>query len=180
MAKGLVRFQGWHCDAPHYKRNPARFTLFRVVKLPTGPDVTIRWDDGSDYSMKSPPGRTLFFSSEELYEQCLSDEEKQLVDHSWVEYSAWPYEYTLKCKVRPTGLGTVSDGAELSEEGLKALRPNQEDLKIVSQPPRDHLSIQEPELTYAVPARLGQSSDWSQIFSSAVERGQASLPSTQC
>lgn len=133
MERGFVRFQGWHCDAPHYKRNPARFTLFRVVKLPKGPDVTIRWDDGSGYEMRSPPGHTLFFSTEELYEECLSDEEKQLADHSWVEYSAWPYEYTLECKVRPNGLGNLSQDVELSDEEMNALSPDPAHVKIVSQ-----------------------------------------------
>lgn len=63
---GNTRFQRWHIDAPLYDREPAWFTTLRCIKQPQGPDVTINWDDGTGYSMKSKPGLTAFFSNCEL------------------------------------------------------------------------------------------------------------------
>lgn len=60
---GNTRFQRWHIDAPLYDREPAWFTTLRCLKQPKGPDVTINWDDGTGYSMKSKPGLTAFFSN---------------------------------------------------------------------------------------------------------------------
>lgn len=80
---GNTRFQRWHIDAPLYDRDPAWITALRCLQQPKGPDVTINWDDGSGYSMKSPPGRTAFFSNVQLYDM-LSPEEQKMADHSWV------------------------------------------------------------------------------------------------
>jgi alpha-ketoglutarate-dependent taurine dioxygenase len=67
FAAGHTRFQRWHIDAPLYDRDPAWFTTLRCVKQPTGEDVTIHWDDGSGYEMKSRPGRTAYFSNSEFF-----------------------------------------------------------------------------------------------------------------
>ncbi|KAF6823238.1 alpha-ketoglutarate dependent xanthine dioxygenase [Colletotrichum plurivorum] len=126
---GHTRFQGWHFDAPLYSRDPPWFTAFRVLRLPKGPDVTIAWDDGSGRSMRSAPGLTPFFCCSQLYEELLTDEERRVADHSWVEYAPLPYEWNRGCKVFPTGLGLVSQGKELQEEELKAIGPEQEKIK---------------------------------------------------
>ncbi|OLN89757.1 putative dioxygenase C576.01c-like protein 6 [Colletotrichum chlorophyti] len=99
--KGFTRFQGWHLDAPMYCREPALFTTFRVVKLPKGPPVTIRWDDGTGYTMKSPPGMTPFFCCSQLYEEFLTDDEKLLFDNSYVEYQALPFEWARNYEQYP-------------------------------------------------------------------------------
>ncbi|KAK6373803.1 hypothetical protein LTS17_007772 [Exophiala oligosperma] len=117
FAEGITRFQRWHIDAPLYARDPAWFTTLRAVKLPTGPDVTIRWDDGSGLSMTSPPGLTAFFSTSQLYEM-LSPEEQRLADHSWVEYAPHPYMWIENCKAPSTGLGLKSQGKEHTIEEL--------------------------------------------------------------
>lgn len=115
--KGNTRFQRWHIDAPLYARDPAWFTTLRALKLPSGPEVTINWDDGSGMSMKSKPGLTAFFSTSQLYSM-LSAEEQNLVDHSWVEYAPHPYMWIENCKANPTGLGLKSQGKEHSMEEI--------------------------------------------------------------
>ncbi|KAL3459757.1 hypothetical protein BJX64DRAFT_301062 [Aspergillus heterothallicus] len=115
--KGITRFQRWHLDAPLYGKDPAWFTTLRCVKLPKGPDLTIEWADGSDMRMKTPPGRTAFFSTSQLY-SLLSYEEKQLVDHSWVEYAPYPYKWIERCKGNSNGLGLAEGGERLTMEEL--------------------------------------------------------------
>jgi len=115
--RGNTRFQRWHIDAPLYERDPAWFTTLRAVKLPSGPDVTIRWDDGSGLEMKSPPGLTAFFSTSQLY-QLLTPEEQAMADHSWVEYAPHPYMWIEHCKANPTGLGLKNQGKEHKIEEL--------------------------------------------------------------
>ncbi|OLN95522.1 putative dioxygenase C576.01c-like protein 2 [Colletotrichum chlorophyti] len=114
---GHTRFQRWHFDAPLYARDPAWFTTLRCVKRPTSPEVVIHWDDGSGYTMKSEPGLTAFFSCVQMY-NLMTDEEKQIADHSWVEYAPHPYKWMGECKGKANGLGVVSQGRELSLEKL--------------------------------------------------------------
>ncbi|GKT47785.1 putative dioxygenase [Colletotrichum spaethianum] len=125
LENGHTRFQGWHFDAPLYSRDPPLFTAFRVFRLPQGPDITIHWDDGSGFSMKSAPGMTPFFCCSQLYEELMTDEEKQIADNSWVEYAAFPYEWNHNCKFLPNGLGIISQGKELSEDALMEMKPDE-------------------------------------------------------
>ncbi|KAL5343441.1 hypothetical protein BJX70DRAFT_385570 [Aspergillus crustosus] len=119
---GITRFHRWHLDAPLYGKDPAWFTTLRAVKLPKGPDLTIEWADGSGLSMKTPPGRTAFFSTSQLY-SLLSAEEKKLVDHSWVEYAPYPYKWIERCKGNSTGLGLAEGYERLTMEELGEYDP---------------------------------------------------------
>ncbi|KAK5127339.1 hypothetical protein LTR85_006678 [Meristemomyces frigidus] len=114
---GNTRFQRWHIDAPLYDREPAWFTTLRCVKQPKGPDVTINWDDGSGYSLKSRPGRTAFMSNSQLYSM-LSEEEQRMADHSWVEYWPHPYMTIENCKGNANGLGLENQGKEHKPEEI--------------------------------------------------------------
>lgn len=114
---GYTRFQRWHIDAPLYARDPAWFTTLRCCKLPQGPHVTIRWDDGSGLCMKSRPGLTAFFSNVQTYE-LMTDAEREMADHSWVEYAPHPYFWIGDCKGRPNGLGLETQGREKSMEEM--------------------------------------------------------------
>lgn len=60
--------------------------------MPSGDDVTVRWDDGSDLTVRSRPGRTAFIDCVALYAS-LSSEQKAWVDNSLIEYAPSP------CKV---------------------------------------------------------------------------------
>ncbi|KAI1388413.1 Clavaminate synthase-like protein [Hypoxylon trugodes] len=114
---GNTRFQRWHIDAPLYGRDPAWFTTLRCIKRPTEPEVNIRWDDGSGLSMKVEPGLTAFISNVQTYEM-MSEDEKKMADHSWVEYAPHPYMWIGDCKGYSNGLGLVSEGKEKKLEDL--------------------------------------------------------------
>ncbi|KAH7021199.1 uncharacterized protein B0I36DRAFT_367631 [Microdochium trichocladiopsis] len=114
---GNTRFQRWHIDAPLYARDPAYFTTLRCIKRPTEPQVNIRWDDGSGLEMKSEPGLTAFFSNVQTYE-LMSEEEKKIADHSWVEYAPHPYMWMGNCRGLTTGLGVATEGREKKLEEL--------------------------------------------------------------
>ncbi|KAF3400595.1 hypothetical protein DPV78_005026 [Talaromyces pinophilus] len=121
--RGITRFQRWHIDAPLYGKDPAWFTSLRCIRLPRGDDLTIEWADGSGMSMKSPPGRTAFFSTSQLYSM-LTPEEKRLVDHSWVEYAPYPYKWIERCKGNSNGLGLAPGGTRLEIEELGEFDPS--------------------------------------------------------
>ncbi|EUC47380.1 hypothetical protein COCMIDRAFT_90268 [Bipolaris oryzae ATCC 44560] len=108
---GHTRFQRWHIDAPLYARDPAWFTTLRCIKRPTAPALTIHWDDGSGQTMETEPGLTAFISNVQTYDM-MTPEEKNLADHSWVEYAPYPYQWMSDCKGHPNGLGVVSQGKE--------------------------------------------------------------------
>lgn len=82
---GNTQFQRWHIDAPLYDREPPRYTALRAIRCPGGGKLTINWDDGSGMSMDAKPGQTAFVSNIQTYE-LLSEQEKKIADHSWVEY----------------------------------------------------------------------------------------------
>jgi alpha-ketoglutarate-dependent taurine dioxygenase len=115
--KGHTRFNRWHIDAPLYAREPAWFTTLRCVKRPHAPHVTVHWDDGTGQTLDTEPGLTAFFSNVQTY-NLMSEEEKKMADHSWVEYAPYPYQWIGDCKGRPNGLGLESQGKEKVIEDL--------------------------------------------------------------
>ncbi|KAI0131178.1 Clavaminate synthase-like protein [Daldinia grandis] len=120
--KGNTRFQRWHMDAPLYGRDPAWFTTLRCIKRPTEPQVNVRWDDGSGLSMDVEPGLTAFISNVQMYEM-MTEDEKKMADHSWVEYAPHPYMWIGDCKGNSNGLGLVSQGKEKQLEDLGDFNP---------------------------------------------------------
>ena len=84
--------------------------------------MTIHWDDGSGRTMKTQPGLTAFFSNVQTYD-LMTEEEKHVADHSWVEYAPHPYQWMGDCKSKSTGLGLVNQG---KEKPLEALQPYDE------------------------------------------------------
>ncbi|GAA6042663.1 hypothetical protein JCM8097_008275 [Rhodosporidiobolus ruineniae] len=118
MDAGITRFQRWHIDAQLKRGNhTARVTTIYAHQLPVGPDVLVRWDDGSGYEMRAAPGRTAFMDSAKMYE-ALSEEDKRWVDHSLVEYASSPYEFIIHCQGTSNGFGIVSAGKETPLEDL--------------------------------------------------------------
>ena len=53
----------------------------------------------------------------------MTEQEKKLADHSWVEYAPHPYQWMSDCKAQPNGLGIVSQG---KEKALQVLCPYDE------------------------------------------------------
>ncbi|KAH7550867.1 hypothetical protein BM1_10240 [Bipolaris maydis] len=119
---GRTRFHVWYMNGYYWRYDITKFTILRPIKFPTeGLDKqTIEWADGSGMTMEVKPGRQAFLDVEQLYEM-LSDEEKRMADHSWAEYSYWPYENLKECHYAPNGLGVVTEGKEQPEEELLKL-----------------------------------------------------------
>lgn len=99
-----------------YMYHQPHFSSFRAIKHPKG-EQEVDWADGSGLKLKTPAGRTAFFSSYQAYD-LLTEEEKAMADHSWAEYMYYPYQWVLGCKGAPNGLGVASDGREASEKDL--------------------------------------------------------------
>lgn len=123
---GHTRFQRWHIDAPLYARDPAWFTTLRCFNRPTEPEVTIHWDDGSGQIMRTEPGLTAFISMVQAYD-LMTEEEKQVANHSWVEYAPHPYQWMGDCGSKSNGFGLVSESKEKRVEDLPPY--NEEDIK---------------------------------------------------
>lgn len=104
-------------DGAMYGAYPSRVTALHCVKLPRGPPLTIRWDDGTGATMKAAPGLTAFFDTAQLYNH-LTDEEKELVENSRWEPAPHPFAWTHTRKLRPCGFG-ITPGGEVSDGLLK-------------------------------------------------------------
>lgn len=113
----FTRFYRWHIDAALYERHPPKVTTLLAVSVPKGRQQTLLYDDGSDDSLKVSVGATAFVNGETMY-NLLSDEAKEFVRTSKVEYAPHPYVWMSKCQSLPTGLGLFSEGLELSESEL--------------------------------------------------------------
>jgi alpha-ketoglutarate-dependent taurine dioxygenase len=59
--------------------------------------------------MESEPGLTAFFSNVQTYD-LMTEEEKAIADHSWVEYAPHPYMWISDCKGSSNGLGLEVQG----------------------------------------------------------------------
>ncbi|KAJ5766328.1 alpha-ketoglutarate dependent xanthine dioxygenase [Penicillium nucicola] len=117
LARGQSRFGAFHFDGVIYGSYPSRVTTLRCIQAPKGPEVTIRWDDGTNRVMTANPGLTAFINSAQLYEM-LTAEEKVLVDHSsWVP-APQPYVWTGTRKIRNCGVGMASGGTTVPLDQL--------------------------------------------------------------
>jgi hypothetical protein len=137
---GRTRFHWWHVDGTYWQYDPPTFTILRPIKFPTEglKSQTVEWADGSNQSMEVKTGRTAFVDVEQLYNM-LSDEEKNMVDHSWVEYMYWPYERIKGCRGAPNGLGVANEGRELPDEEMKKFEEGSKEWQKKVCYPRDDL-----------------------------------------
>lgn len=117
IQSGISRFNHWHFDGIVYGTHPSRVTSFRVIKSPEGPDVTVRWDDGTGREMKMRPGGTAFISSAQIYD-LMTDEEKQMADNSSWEIAPHPFVWTGSRRARSVGLGHMPGGEVLPLDKL--------------------------------------------------------------
>lgn len=112
-----TRFYRWHIDAALYGLNPPKVTTLMAVSVPQGRRQTLRYDDGTGDELDVPLGTTAFVSGYKMYD-ILSDEDKEFVRTSRVEYAPHPYIWMSKAKSRSDGLGLHSDDKELAESEL--------------------------------------------------------------
>ncbi|EME77685.1 uncharacterized protein MYCFIDRAFT_191119 [Pseudocercospora fijiensis CIRAD86] len=120
ISAGVTRFGRWHIDCAMYDLEPPKVTALRCVKLPDqGLKQTVVWDDGSGAKLENVrPGRTAYFSCEQLYEM-LTPEEKAISENSYVTYSPHPYQWISRCKQDPIGITIAQgQGLELKDEEL--------------------------------------------------------------
>lgn len=117
-----TRFFRWHIDAALYALNPPRVTTLMAVKVPKGRRQTLLYDDGSDETLDVPLGTTAFVSGYHMFDM-LSEEDKEFVRTSKIEYAPHPYIWMSGAKSRPDGLGMVSDGKELADSELPPIEP---------------------------------------------------------
>ncbi|PYH79283.1 alpha-ketoglutarate dependent xanthine dioxygenase [Aspergillus uvarum CBS 121591] len=119
LASGQSRFGAFHFDGVIYGSYPSRVTTLRCVQAPKGPDVTIRWDDGTGRTMTAKPGLTAFINGSQLYEM-LTPEEKALADNSSWSPAPQPYVWTGTRKIRNCGLGMAPGGKTVPLDQLPA------------------------------------------------------------
>lgn len=86
----FTRFYRWHIDAALYDLYPPKATTLLAVQVPKGRRQTLLYDDGSGDTLDVPLGSTAFVSGEQMYDR-LSEEEKEFVQTSRIEYAAHPY-----------------------------------------------------------------------------------------
>ena len=115
-----TRFYRWHLDAALYDLNPPRVTSLMAVSVPKGRRQTLRYDDGTGDELDVPLGTTAFASSYRMYD-ILSEEDKEFVRTSRVEYAPHPYIWMSPAKSRSDGLGLYCDSLELPYSELPAI-----------------------------------------------------------
>jgi xanthine dioxygenase len=92
----FTRFCRWHIDAALYDLNPPRVTSLLAVKVPGGRSQILRYDDETGDTLRVPLGTTAFASGYTMYD-LLSDEDKNFVRTTKVEYAPHPY-VCIACK----------------------------------------------------------------------------------
>jgi len=111
-----TRFYRWHIDAALYDLNPPKVTTLLAVNVPQGPKQTIVYEDTGE-ELQVPLGTTAFVSGYAMYDR-LSEEEKEFVRTSKVQYAPHPYVWMSAAKSLSDGLGLYSDGTELAYSEL--------------------------------------------------------------
>ncbi|KAI5479430.1 hypothetical protein MNV49_003574 [Pseudohyphozyma bogoriensis] len=115
--QGFSRWHRWHMDAALYKTSLPLVTTLLAVQVPQGPPLTVRWDDGSNNTMKVAPGSTAFLSGAKML-SLLSPEQRMMAENSYALYAPHPYQWGGGAKGNSNGLGTYSEGKEMPLEDL--------------------------------------------------------------
>ena len=106
-----TRFYRWHIDAALYDLNPPKVTTLLAVSVPQGQEQIIHYDDTHE-ELEVPLGTTAFVSGYAMYDR-LSEDEKDFVRTSKIQYAPHPYIWMSPSKSFSDGLGLYSDGTEL-------------------------------------------------------------------
>ncbi|CAK9440354.1 uncharacterized protein LODBEIA_P44540 [Lodderomyces beijingensis] len=124
-----TRFYRWHIDSALYDLSPPMVTTLLGIKVPPATQYqTIKYeDDGSE--LKLTQGATCFVSGAQAF-QNLSEEDKDFVLNTTVEYAPHPYIFISPARATPDGLTMVSEGKERSLDDL----PEWEESKVKKLP----------------------------------------------
>ncbi|KAH7122046.1 TfdA family taurine catabolism dioxygenase TauD [Dactylonectria estremocensis] len=117
--KGASRFYQWHFDGALYKIPPPRVGCLLAVRTPKGPDVTVRWDDGTNTEMSLAPGSTAMVAGSRALE-LLDDNTRNIVLHSRIEYA--PHAFVWMSTAHSSRLGHLIETEGL-EKPLDQLPP---------------------------------------------------------
>lgn len=114
---GTSRFYQWHWDGSLYNIPPPRVGCLLAVKTPKGPDVTVRWEDGTGTEMKIAPGATAMVSGAQAL-ALLDEATRETVFNSRIEYA--PHAFQWMSTARSTRLGhlLVTEGKEVPLDKL--------------------------------------------------------------
>ena len=123
-----TRFYRWHIDAALYDLNPPKVTTLLAVSVPQGRKQIIHYDD-TDEELEVPLGTTAFVSGYAMYDH-LSEDEKDFVRTSKIQYAPHPYIWMSPSKSFSDGLGLFSDGTELPISDLPPI--DESKVKIMS------------------------------------------------
>lgn len=115
--RDFTRFYRWHIDAALYDLHPPRVTSLMAVSVPKTEHQTLRYDDDTGDQLSVPRGSTVFASSYKMYD-LLSEEDKEFVRTTKVQYAPHPYVWMSQVKSKSDGLGLVSEGLELPRSEL--------------------------------------------------------------
>ncbi|CRG88444.1 Putative dioxygenase C576,01c [Talaromyces islandicus] len=118
----FTRYYRWHIDAALYDLDPPLVTTLLAVSLPPKRRQTVRYDDGTGNELDVSLGTTAFVSGYQMYDR-LSEEDKEFVRTSRIEYAAHPYIWMSKSRALSTGLGLHSENLELDESELPPIDP---------------------------------------------------------
>ncbi|KAI0121222.1 TfdA family taurine catabolism dioxygenase TauD [Xylariales sp. AK1849] len=109
--KGASRFYQWHFDGSLYSIPPPRVGCLLAVRTPKGPNVTVRWDDGTGTEMKVAPSATAMVAGSRALD-LLDEETRNIVMNSAIEYA--PHAFVWMSTAHSTRLGHM-----LETEGLE-------------------------------------------------------------
>lgn len=127
--KKQTRFYRWHIDSALYDLSPPMVTTLLGIKVPPATQYqTIKYeDDGSE--LKLTQGATCFVSGAQAFKN-LSEEDKEFVLNTTVEYAPHPYIFISPARATADGLTMVSEDKEMSFDDL----PDWEELKVKKLP----------------------------------------------
>lgn len=145
-----THFYRWHIDSAMYQLDPPLVTSLFASKVPKGRRQICLYDDGTGEELEVPLGTTAFISGYRMFDM-LSEEDKEFVRTSKLEYAPHPYIWMSKAKARSNGLGLFCDDLELSESELP---PYDDDkVKIYPMAWKNPVTGQLAMMTYPTPAR---------------------------
>lgn len=94
-------------------------TTLHGIKIPQGPPITVRWDDGSNNTMEIQAGTTAFLCGAAAYRR-MTPTQQQLLQHSRVQYAPHPFRKHAAVRGRSNGMGQLSEGREVPLEDIPA------------------------------------------------------------